>query len=118
LKKIPPTIVNEKGIRFLHGLSIKYSCFSMFNFCLLKCNGDIVPCFDMWNYKIGNIREKTPSSIWESKDAKEGRRKVKKCKGCLSNCALPWSYGASFFPRVLFNLKHPGILLGKFTKSI
>lgn len=116
IKEIPPTIVNDKGIRFLHGESIKYICFSMFNFCLLKCNGDIVPCFDMWDLKIGNIREMSPSGIWKSKEAGIARQRVRKCQGCLSNCAIPWSYGPIFFPQILFNLRHPEVLMNKIIK--
>ncbi len=107
VKKLPPTMIRNLGIKWLKGKSIQFPCFSMFNFCLLKCNGDIAPCFKMWDMNVGNIREKSPSSIWRSNEAKKARTLVKSCRGCLSTCAVAWSLEASYFPRVLFNVRHP-----------
>jgi MoaA/NifB/PqqE/SkfB family radical SAM enzyme len=112
VRKLPPTVIRAFGLSWLKGKSIKFSCFSMFNFCLLKCEGDVVPCFKMWDTSIGNIRKKSMSSIWRSKDAKRARRLVKNCQGCLSACGVEWSLAASYFPRVVFNFKHAKIFNG------
>jgi MoaA/NifB/PqqE/SkfB family radical SAM enzyme len=113
LRNFPPTIVNEQGMAMLKKNSLRFSCFSMFGFCVLKCNGDLVPCFRMWTNKVGNVKEKTATEIWECGQANAARKEVKRCTGCLFTCALQWSFQASFFPRLFFLLRHPGLLLEK-----
>jgi len=105
VRSLPPSLIHEMGIKLLSGKSIKFPCFAMYTFCLLKCNGDIVPCFDFWDVKVGNVRESPPSLIWHSPEAKKARRKVKNCQGCLNACGVGWSFGASFYPLLLFHLK-------------
>jgi MoaA/NifB/PqqE/SkfB family radical SAM enzyme len=100
-----PTPIHEMGIKLLRGQSIKFPCFALYTFCLLKCNGDIVPCFDFWDVKIGNVRESSPSLIWHSTEAKKARRMVKECQGCLNACGVGWSFGASFYPLLLHRFK-------------
>lgn len=102
---LSPTPIHEMGIKLLTGKSIKFPCFAMYTFCLLKCSGDIVPCFNLWDVKVGNLRESPPSLIWQSLEAKKARRKVKNCQGCLNACGVVWSFGASFYPLLLFELK-------------
>lgn len=102
---LPPTPIHEMGIKLLRGKSIKFSCFAMHTFCLLKCNGDIVSCFDFWDVKVGNIRESSPSLIWHSREARQARRKVKNCRGCLNACGVGWSFQASLYPLLLFHIK-------------
>lgn len=113
LRSFPPSIINERGMSQLQNRSIRFSCFSMYNFCVLKSNGDLVPCFRMWNCKIGNIKENTPAEIWKCTQANSARDQVKRCAGCLFTCAQQWSFEASFFPRLFFLLQHPGLLLKK-----
>ncbi len=54
-----------------------------YNGPLLSVNGEIFPCC-AWNRSIGNIKEKSFSSIWESAEAKEARKKIraKQCPMC------------------------------------
>lgn len=113
LRSFPLSITNERGLSQLKNRSIRFSCFSMYNFCVLKSNGDIVPCFRMWDYKVGNIKEHTPAEIWKCARAYIARDRVKHCTGCLFTCAQQWSFEASFFPRLLFLLQHPGLFLKK-----
>ncbi len=113
LDRLPPAILVERGKRALNGKSIRFSCFSMYTFCVIKCNGDMVPCFNLWDTKIGNVLEESPSRIWMAERAQNARKLVRNCEGCLCTCAQNWSFQASFFPRVLFNLRHPGELFRK-----
>jgi len=107
VRLLPATSIHRMGIRMLEGKAIKFTCFSLQSFCLLKCNGDIVPCFNFWDTTIGNIRELSPSRIWQNPEARKARRKVYNCKGCLNACGVNWSLGAGFYPKLLFYLKHP-----------
>jgi MoaA/NifB/PqqE/SkfB family radical SAM enzyme len=96
-----PSIINEMGLNSLNGKSIKFPCFAMYTFCLLKCNGDIVPCFNFWDFKAGNVRKNTPTEIWHSLQSKKARRFVKDCSGCLNACGVGWSFEScilSFLP--------------------
>lgn len=113
IRKMPPTIINDLALKQLSGKPPRFSCFSLYNFCILKSSGDISPCFSFWNNDIGNIRTASPTDIWSSKKASEMRKIIRRCPGCLSTCAIQWSFEASFFPRVLFNCRHPGNLLKK-----
>jgi len=100
----------------LSGKSIKFSCFAMYTFCVLKCNGDIVPCLNLWDMKAGNVREKSPADIWHSYEAKKVRKIIKSCDGCLNSWGAPWSFSSSFYPILLFYLKHPQMIMEKLWK--
>ena len=113
VKTLPPTAVRDLGIDFLKGKSIRYPCLAFRNFCVLKCNGDMAPCFNLWNVNVGNIREATPSLIWKSAAAKKARRRVRSCEGCLNTCGVLWSFDSSYIWKVRFGLRHPEVLLGK-----
>ena len=109
----PKSPLQQEHLRALRGKSIKFTCFAMYTFCVLKCNGDIVPCLNLWDVKAGNVRENSPSTIWHSDEAKKARKAVKDCSGCLNSWGMGWSFGASFYPILLFHLKHPQILARK-----
>ena len=59
---------------------MKFKCFAGYTFCVLRCNGDLVPCLSLWDNKIGNVREKSPTEIWNSAMAQETRRCVKNAR--------------------------------------
>ena len=105
--------LQETWLRMLKGKSIRFPCFAMYTFCVLKCNGDIVPCLNLWDEKAGNVRHNTPSDIWHSSSAKEVRRKVKACEGCLNSWGCGWSYESSSYQFLLHYLKHPLATLKK-----
>jgi MoaA/NifB/PqqE/SkfB family radical SAM enzyme len=101
VESMPRDLVAFKWLKWLNGESIRFTCFSLYTFALLKSNGDIVPCLSYDKKKIGNVRESTPTEIWHSENAKSIRHDVvKPCSGCLNNWATGWSFSSSFFPRV------------------
>lgn len=102
----PSSIIQEKWLRALSGKSIKFPCFAMYTFCVLKCNGDIVPCLNLWDVKAGNVRESSPTAIWHSANAKKVRRIVKDCEGCLNVWGCGWSCASSYYPNLLYYFKH------------
>jgi MoaA/NifB/PqqE/SkfB family radical SAM enzyme len=112
----PPSPLQDLWLRALHGKSIKFSCFALYTFCVLKCNGDIVPCLTQWNCKAGNVRESSPTAIWHSDEAKKVRKIVKNCQGCLNSWGAGWSLSSSFYPILFFYLKNPRIAFAKFGK--
>ena len=40
---------------------------------------------------------------------------LKKCPGCLNSWAVGWSFEYSFSPKLLFNIRHPGLIFKKIT---
>jgi len=112
----PASPLQETWLKALRGKSIKFSCFAMYTFCVLKCNGDIVPCLNLWDIKVGNVRESSPTAIWHSVDAKETRRVVKNCQGCLNSWGAGWSFNSGYYPILLFYLKHPKIVMARLRK--
>lgn len=105
VSSLKPTIINEMGLKLLRGKSIKFPCFAMYTFCLLECNGNIIPCFNLWNYKIGNVRKSSLAEIWYSSEAKKARSVIKNCQGCLNGCGAGWSFESCILPILPFYIK-------------
>jgi len=113
VKSQPTSLLQEKWLDLLKGKSIQFPCFAVSSYCVLKCNGDIVPCLNLWNDKVGNTREATPTEIWHSEKAKKIREKVKNCKGCLNGWGAGWSFKSSYYQILFFYLRHPKLLIKK-----
>ena len=117
-RTLRPTPVNDLGRGVLAGKPLDYRCTTLHNSCLLKSNGDIVPCFKYWDAKAGNVREDTPSAIWKSEAARNTRKLVRDCHGCLNTCGVNWSRDADAIGRLAFQLRHPGLMLEKLARSV
>jgi len=105
-----PSVLKDLWIKDLAGESIKFKCFAMHTFCLLKWSGDIVPCLTHFNSVGGNIRKNTPTEIWHSAQMQDVRtNKVHDCKGCLNSWGAGWSFETSYYKFVFFYLKNPDI---------
>ena len=113
VKSQPTSLLQEKWLESLRGDSIKFPCFAMNTFCVIKCNGDIVPCLNLWDKKVGNVREASPTEIWHSFEAKKVREAIKKCQGCLNTWGANWSFQNSYYPILSFYLSHPRVLMKK-----
>jgi len=116
IKSQPDSPLKDLWLRKLTGKSIKFPCFAMYTFCVLKCNGDIVPCLNLWDMKTGNVRDKSPTDIWHSYETKRVRKIIKSCEGCLNSWGAPWSLSSSYYPILLFYLKHPRLVIEKLRK--
>lgn len=114
VKSLPCSMLNEMWIKRLHGKSGRFRCFAMRTFAVLKCNGDLAPCLSLWDQKAGNVRNNSPSEIWNSSESQNARACVDKCGGCLNSWGVGWSINSSFYPYVPFYLKHPRSLLALF----
>jgi len=112
----PDSPLKELWFMRLNGKSQRFLCFAMYTFCVLKCNGDIVPCLNLFDTKAGNVREKSPTEIWRSPEMKKVRSIVKNCQGCLNSWGVGWSLSSSFYPILLFYLKHPRAVIEKLWK--
>jgi len=110
VQSLPYPILRELWLKWLAGKPIKFHCFAMDTFCALRCNGDVVPCLSLWDVKAGNVRENSPTALWHDFEAKKARGIVKNCQGCLNSWGTRWSFESSFYPYLLFFLKHPRIL--------
>lgn len=116
VQSLPPSILREMWLRWLDGKSIKFQCFAMYTFCVLKCNGNICPCLSLWDIEVGNVRESSPTQVWYSGNAKRARKIVKSCQGCLNSWSTGWSFESSFYPYILYYIKHPNILIKRLLK--
>jgi MoaA/NifB/PqqE/SkfB family radical SAM enzyme len=112
-RTLRPTPLNTLARGVLAGKPLDYRCATLHNSCLLKSNGDVVPCFRHWDEKAGNVREDAPSAIWKSEAARRTRRLVRECHGCLNSCGVLWSTDANLVGRMGFQLRHPTLLLEK-----
>ncbi|MFA5162293.1 MAG: radical SAM protein [Elusimicrobiales bacterium] len=100
-----PSFHNETLLTILKNKIINFDCFTMRTFFILRSNGDIMPCLRLCDTKIGNVRDSSPSEIWNSKPAWDARRKVMDCKGCANTWATDWSCQSNSLPfaRQLFS---------------
>jgi len=113
----PPSPLQERWLKALKGKPIKFPCFAMYTFFLLKCNGDVTPCLSFSDVKAGNVRESSPTAIWHSAEMRKARRIVKNCQGCLNSWGAGWSFASSYYPTLSFYLRHPRIVMEKLGKK-
>jgi len=117
VKNQPNTLIREKWLKLLKGKSIKFKCFAAQTFFVLKANGDVAPCLSLWDSNFGNVREQTPTEIWQSDQAKEIRKTVAACPGCLNSWAVAWSTSAAFYPWLAFYLRQPGAIVERLKRK-
>jgi len=113
VKSQPDSPLRERWIRKLRNEPIIFSCFALYTFFLLKCNGDVTPCLTFCDVTAGNVKKYSPTVIWHSTEMKKARETVKNCQGCLNSWGALWSFEASFYPILSFYFRHPRILLKK-----
>jgi len=70
VKSLPPSFIRESWLSSMEGKFIKFPCFALHTFCVLKTNGDIVPCLNLFESSAGNVREKTPTEICKNKESR------------------------------------------------
>ena len=83
----------------------RFKCHALDSFCVLKCNGDVVPCLSLWNLSIGNVKNADPLALWNSERAKDVRSKVAQCSGCLNTWGVNWSLITERYPLLWWRLK-------------
>ena len=93
-------LLKHLWLKWLQGKDIKFPCYALQTLCVVKSNGDIVPCLNMWDRVVGNVRRNTMREIWQSDSAREKRELVKKCKGCLNYCSVGESCYSAMYPYV------------------
>ena len=101
------TLLKEKWLKMLKGESIKFPCFGLNTFLVIKCQGDVVPCLTKWNDTAGNLRENSLTEIWSTDKMRMMRENVKQCDGCLNSWGTGWSFASSVWPFIGFYLRHP-----------
>ena len=104
IESTPSTIQNEILLHALKGGCLKFPCFALHTFCLLRADGNIAPCLKLAHVSAGNVRDYPPHVIWNSIDAKKIRSCVKNCKGCLYTWGVGWSFEAGSVQFVLQNI--------------
>ena len=114
VSSLASSVYYEKWIKSLCGEPIRFPCFALCTFCVLKCNRDMVPCLTLFDAAIGNVREESPTRIWNSLEAVRVRSLVRNCRGCVNSWGVGWSFASSFYPYLLFHFKHPIRTMRKF----
>ena len=107
IKEADYTILSDLWCGYLNGVPPKYNCMALQSFCVIKCNGDIVPCLTFWNNKIGNVRNNTPSNILKRKGG------ITCHNQCLNSWATYWSFEADPIQYVRYFIRHPIKLVKK-----
>lgn len=96
----------ESIIREIEGKSIRYNCWALRDFFVLRSNGDVVPCLTYADKPIGNIKTESFTKIFTSKKAKFIRKNiVGKCPGCNNSWAWNQSNLCNVLPYVKYYLK-------------
>ncbi len=115
VKSQPPSLLREKWLEYLKGKPLKFPCFAMHTFCVIKCNGDVAPCLSQWDLNAGNMRDSSPSEVWNSFQARKVRQSIKKCQGCLNTWGAGWSFEGSYYQTLSYYIRHPKLLIKKLT---
>jgi sulfatase maturation enzyme AslB (radical SAM superfamily) len=107
VKEADYTILSDLWCNYLEGKPHSFNCMALQSFCVIKCNGDIVPCLSYWNNRIGNVRNNTPSNILK-------RRGGITCTNhCLNSWATYFSFEGDPWQYVRYFIKHPIKLVRK-----
>jgi len=112
-----PSPLRDKWIDWIEGRSIKFPCYALNSFCVITCDGFIVPCLNLWDKKAGNVRDASPSDIWSGMEAKRVRQNVKECSGCLNTWGFGCSLESSYYQILFFYMKHPAFFVKKLFKK-
>ena len=106
-------MLKEKWLNWLDDKPIKFKCYALRDFLVIKANGDVVPCLSQWNWKIGNFKTDGVEKVWDSYLRQKALETVSNCQGCLNSWGLLWSYEAHGWPYIKYYLRHPLQLLSK-----
>lgn len=117
-RTLEPSILTDFAVRVLEGRAPKARCTMLFNACLLKSSGDMVPCFTFWEDAVGNVLRDSPSAIWAGRRARDARKRVMACDGCLNACGVVWSADADYLGRSRFYLRHPRVFVAKLRERV
>jgi MoaA/NifB/PqqE/SkfB family radical SAM enzyme len=101
------TITSDLWCDWLDGKKVSFNCMTLRGFCAIKCNGDIVPCLNFWNNKLGNVRDNTPSNILKRKGG------VTCYNQCLNSWGTFWSFEADPIQYARYFARHPIKLVRK-----
>ena len=97
IKKLPPSFHHEILLYALRH-RLRYKCDAMRTFFVMKCNGDVAPCLQYNNIRVGNLKLQSPDEIWHSEAAWNARKVIRNCKGCSNSWAANWSYTRWLLP--------------------
>jgi MoaA/NifB/PqqE/SkfB family radical SAM enzyme len=117
IESLPSSLDRDMWLSAINGKPLKFPCFSLYTFCVLNANGDILPCLNYFDKPVGNVRKNTPTQIWHSPEIKKVRQCVKKCPGCLNSWGTGWSFAFNVFPVWKFYIIHPKFLINKIKKE-
>jgi MoaA/NifB/PqqE/SkfB family radical SAM enzyme len=102
---VPKGLYRDFWLQSFSGETPSFQCFALQSFCVIKCDGEIVPCLSKWNRSIGNVKDADPLTLWHSGLAKERRREVSTCAGCLNSWGCGWSLQTEYFRVLKYAMK-------------
>ena len=109
-------MLKEKWLDWIDGKSIKFKCYALRDFLVIKANGDVVPCLSQWNWVIGNMKKDDPRKVWEGYLRQKALQTVANCQGCLNSWGTYWSWEADGWPYIKYFITHPRQLISKILK--
>lgn len=92
--------------------SVKYGCRSLYDVASVTAEGNLIPCFMLPQWIIGNLEHDRINTLWNGEKHKETRADIeaKGCKGCLLSCYeddfKPFSLKA-FIKKIILKLCKP-----------
>lgn len=99
INQLPGSLHNTILLKHLkRDRPVKFRCFSMKSFFLLRHGGDVSPCLRHAKKSAGNVRTETLTRIWQGSGAGEARELVRRCDGCSNTWGTSWSLDAWFPP--------------------
>jgi MoaA/NifB/PqqE/SkfB family radical SAM enzyme len=109
-------MLKEKWLVYLDDKPIKFKCYALRDFLVIKANGDVVPCLSLWTWKIGNFKNDGVEKVWDGWLRQKALQTVSNCPGCLNSWGTYWSWEADGWPYIKYYLRHPRQLLSKVMK--
>ena len=106
-------MLKERWLDYLDGKPIKFKCYALRDFLVIKANGDVVPCLSLWTWKIGNLKTDGVEKVWDGWLRQKALQTVSNCSGCLNSWGTYWSWEADGWPYIKYYLRHPRQLLSK-----
>ena len=117
VSKLPEGLRKEMWLKDIKGESIRFDCYALKTFFVLRYDGRISPCLHYYDDVIGNVKDQSFTEIWTGDKANALRKGlIKNCKGCLNTWAFAESNMAKLTPMIKYYLTHPKTFLKELKK--
>lgn len=117
VNNLPEGPRKEFWLRDVKGKSIRFKCYALKTFFVLRFDGGVAPCLKYYDNIIGNVRQQSIGDILTSYQAKFVKRNViKPCPGCLNTWAFAESNMAHLNNYIKYYITHPKVFIKELKK--